>query len=230
MNEAELLQRLSRALSSKDPIAKAYKRERARLAALLRSNARSPISARFAANIVEFNAHAILREHRSTAKMGLEQAARARESGGPVAALEVLSGVLQYIARIPATPEPWRVSAYMQGLGDFLRYAAEAERSSSAADRKRAAQALAWFFERTEGRALGLRNASDADVLYLLRRPRVLDLPAYTPRASSVAGEVKPEQRWSMCERVEMARIDFADRAERSQPARVPQQIELFAA
>lgn len=230
MNEAELLKGLARALTLNDPIAKAYKRERARLAALLRSNARSPVSARFAAHIVEFNAHAILREHRSTAKSGLEQAARARESGGPVAGMEVLAGVLQYIASIPATPDCWRVSAYMQGLGDFLRYAEEAERSSSSADRKRAAQALAWFFERTEGRALGLGNASDADLLYLLRRPRVLDLPAYTPRASSVAGEVKPAQRLSMCERVEVARIDYADRAERIRPARVPQQLELYAA
>jgi hypothetical protein len=230
MNEAELLKRLSQALNSKDPIAKAYKRERARLAAQLRSNARSPVSARFAAHIVEFNAHAIMREHRSTAKSGLEQAARARESGGPVAGMEVLAVVLQYVASIPATPEPWRVSAYMQGLGDFLRYADEAQRSTSAAERERAAQALAWFFERTDGRALGLGNASDADLLYLLRRPRVLDLPDYTPRASSVAGEVKPAQRLSMCERVEMSRIDYADRAERSKPARTVQQLELFAA
>ena len=89
---------------------------------------------------------------------------------------------------------------------------------------------MAWFCAQTRGHALGLRNASDADLLYLLRRPRVLDLPEYTPRASSVPGEVKPEQRWSMSERVEMARIDFADHAERSKPARVPQQIELFAA
>jgi hypothetical protein len=123
------------------------------------------------------------------------------------------------------------MSANMRGLGDFLDCAAEAQRSPSAADRKRAAQVLAWFFERTEGRALGLGNASDTDLLYLLRRPRVLNLPDYTARASSVAGEVKREQRWSMSERVEMARIDFAERAERcAARAHAVQQLEPFAA
>lgn len=198
MNEAELLSRLG-SMIRPDVVEQAYNVERRKMAARLRATASIPTSLQLARNIIALNIRENIRQHYGKARAGLRIAAKMHAKRGAIPALCVLARALQYVAAIPATPEPWRAAAYVQGLHMFLALAAEAQKSPFEAERAEAVRALEWLMLQTEGDACGLKDANPGDRAMLDRRPIVLRM----------RGEKEGEKRPSIADRLDAIRVQI---------------------
>lgn len=201
MNEAELLELLSKMILP-DAVERAYRAEQTRLAAAIRTDARTKTTLRTARAIVALNIKQNMVDHYGKARAWLKKAARIHAERGTIPALCVVADALQYVAAIPSTPVRWRASCYIEGLHMFMTWAAEAQKSPFAAERIEAARALGWLMLQTAGDACGLLDANPGDRAMLNRRPFIIPMD----------GRKKREIRPNIAERIDAirAQIEFS--------------------